>query len=553
MWNSGVPGMSVSRSPGRQSGRPQQPAPVIGRAGSRRRWDSRMVRRSAWIVTMVIAWSPSWAEPARCRAQSPAIALPSTDPPPGDQPATALPSTVSPVIERFMKKRSGQDIPPPRSLAAPIDPAVRRQASTSIPPPIVPPPAALRATPNAGRQGPAAVGVRAGQDVRGMPPGPPSRGLTTLSPDVAGPPTPRRVSPLATRVTLSPAPRGAHRRPLPDQPGHRLAALRRPAADRGRGRRPGSGWPRPTSTQARVIWIPTLNVAADYLRHDGGGPDFNKGILTAPSVNFFYGGVGLWGVISSTDAIFQPLVARQVLNSRQWDVQAAKNDAVMQTADAYFQVHQYRGTYAGTLYCVEQGHVLVEKLATLSRDLIQEFEVERARNMVADLEQQRRLVAAGVAGAECQPHPGPAARPSRPGRADGAGSPPGHPDRTRPDAGRTDADRHDQPAGDRLAAGDGPVGDGGDPTREDAAHSPQPDPRRLPEPRRHVDPGRDLRAGTQQQPGPVDGPRGRQHPAHVAARVRGAGQPGPDQASSGASSRRPRSTCCGPRTWWRRT
>jgi len=29
-----------------------------------------------------------------------------------------------------------------------------------------------------------------------------------------------------------------------------------------------------------------LNVGVDYIRHDGGGPDFNKGILTAPSVNF---------------------------------------------------------------------------------------------------------------------------------------------------------------------------------------------------------------------------------------------------------------------------
>ena len=110
--------------------------------------------------------------------------------------------------------------------------------------------------------------------------------------------------------------------------------------------------------------------------------------MTAPSVNFFYGGAGLWGFITSTDAIFQPLAARQVLNARHWDIQTAKNDALMQTADAYFRVHQYRGIYAGTLYCVERGHDLVERIATLSRDLVQGFEVERARNMVADLEQR---------------------------------------------------------------------------------------------------------------------------------------------------------------------
>ena len=116
-------------------------------------------------------------------------------------------------------------------------------------------------------------------------------------------------------------------------------------------------------TRAKVLWVPTLMTGADYIRHDGGGPDFNKGIMTAPSVNFFYGGAGLWQYVNLTDAIFQPLAARQVLNARQWDIQTAKNDALMQTADAYFRVHQYRGMYAGALYTVERGHDLVERIA----------------------------------------------------------------------------------------------------------------------------------------------------------------------------------------------
>jgi outer membrane protein TolC len=141
-------------------------------------------------------------------------------------------------------------------------------------------------------------------------------------------------------------------------------------------------------TRAKVLWIPTLNLGFDYVRHDGGGPDFNKGIMTAPSVNFFYGGAGWTGSISSTDAIFQPLAARQVLNSAHWDIQAAKNDALMQTADAYFRVHQYRGIYAGALYSVERGRELVERIANLSKEFVPSVEVDRARNMLADLEQQ---------------------------------------------------------------------------------------------------------------------------------------------------------------------
>ena len=148
-------------------------------------------------------------------------------------------------------------------------------------------------------------------------------------------------------------------------------------------------------TRAKVLWVPTLMLGADYIRHDGGGPDFNKGVLTAPSVNYFYAGgglnvsnSGLFQFVNLTDAFFEPLVAQRVLNSRQWDIQTAKNDALLLTADTYFRVHQHRGMYAGALYCVERGRNLVEQIASLSNELVSKVEVERARNLLADLEQQ---------------------------------------------------------------------------------------------------------------------------------------------------------------------
>jgi len=141
-------------------------------------------------------------------------------------------------------------------------------------------------------------------------------------------------------------------------------------------------------TRAKLLWIPTLNIGFDYIRHDGGGPDFNKGIMTAPSLNFFYAGVGAVGNIPTTDAIFQPLAMRQVLNSRQLDIQTAKNDALLLTSDAYFQVHQRRGMYAGGLYCVERGNELVARITQLSKEFVPKVEIERARNFLAELEQQ---------------------------------------------------------------------------------------------------------------------------------------------------------------------
>jgi hypothetical protein len=138
-----------------------------------------------------------------------------------------------------------------------------------------------------------------------------------------------------------------------------------------------------------------MRLGADYIRHDGGGPDFNKGVMTAPSVNFFQAGgglavsnPGLFQMLNLTDAYFEPLVARRVLNSRQWDIQTAKNDSLLMTAEAYFRVHQYRGMYAGALYAVERGHDLVDRISRLSRDLVPRVEIDRARNLVADLEQQ---------------------------------------------------------------------------------------------------------------------------------------------------------------------
>jgi outer membrane protein TolC len=148
-------------------------------------------------------------------------------------------------------------------------------------------------------------------------------------------------------------------------------------------------------TRAKVLWVPTLTLGGDYIRHDGGGPDFNKGVLTAPSVNYFYAGgglnvsnSGLFDFVNLTDVFFEPLIAQRVLNSRQWDIQTAKNDALLLTAEAYFRVHQYRGSYTGALYCVERGRDLVEQIASLSNELVSRVEVERARNMLADLEQQ---------------------------------------------------------------------------------------------------------------------------------------------------------------------
>jgi outer membrane protein TolC len=159
--------------------------------------------------------------------------------------------------------------------------------------------------------------------------------------------------------------------------------------------------------KAKVLWLPAFMMNAAYIRHDGYGPDFNTGVNVPQGVNalgqtdlgsfgkplnqnfnWFLSGVSLYQVVALTDAIFQPLASQQDLNAKRWDIQTAKNDALLETARAYFNVHKYRGQYAGAVYTVEEGRKLVAKIDSLSRDLVPAVEVDRARTMLAFLEQK---------------------------------------------------------------------------------------------------------------------------------------------------------------------
>ncbi len=300
--------------------------------------------RWSWVVSA--AGLLVWFGVPRCAGQTrpPAPLMPSA------AEINALPSTVSPTIARFLSQ-SGRDLSaaaPP--IARPVSMPTRAQVPSPAPPrPVVNP-----------RQAGAGLAERA-----------PVAGSSPLALNLRLKPAPLAPDDFRFPINLATALRLSDARPL-------MVA----AAQAGVWVAEGE------LLQAKVLWLPALNIATDYLRHDGGGPDFNKGIMTAPSTNFFYAGAGLWGFISLTDALYEPLVARRVLNSRHWDVQKAKNDALFQTAESYFAVHQSRGMYAGSLYTVERGRDLVDRVTSLSKDLVPEVEVERARNMLADLEQK---------------------------------------------------------------------------------------------------------------------------------------------------------------------
>jgi outer membrane protein TolC len=142
--------------------------------------------------------------------------------------------------------------------------------------------------------------------------------------------------------------------------------------------------------QAKVLWLPNLYVGGSWYNHDGIAQG-NSGTAFVNTRNDLMVGGGVTAVVSAADAIYAPLAARQVVRSRTIDVQAARNDALLTTAEAYFNVQQARGRLAGALDTVEKGRKLVSTIAALAKTLTATVEIERAATDLADMEQNEDI------------------------------------------------------------------------------------------------------------------------------------------------------------------
>src|SRR5262249_59389103 len=92
-------------------------------------------------------------------------------------------------------------------------------------------------------------------------------------------------------------------------------------------------------------WVSWPSVGGGYYRHDG-STEGQSGNFYINSKDQFLAGGGLTARVATTDALFAPLAARQVLRARVIDVQAARNDALLAAAEAYFNVQQARALLA---------------------------------------------------------------------------------------------------------------------------------------------------------------------------------------------------------------
>jgi outer membrane protein TolC len=137
--------------------------------------------------------------------------------------------------------------------------------------------------------------------------------------------------------------------------------------------------------RARVLWLPSFNTGVGYYRHDG-ATQGQSGNLYINTKDQFFAGAGLTARLDTADALFAPLAARQVLQARMIDVQTARNDALLATAEAYFNVQQARGILAATIDVVQKDQELGKAINVEGLAASRPTNIARARALLAEFE-----------------------------------------------------------------------------------------------------------------------------------------------------------------------
>jgi outer membrane protein TolC len=143
--------------------------------------------------------------------------------------------------------------------------------------------------------------------------------------------------------------------------------------------------------QARVLWVPSLNGGIDYFRHDGVQQNLFTGANFALGRQTFFVGGGPTLSVSIADAVFAPLAARRVVDSRRADLQASRNDALYTVAQAFFELQSARGRLLGVDATIVRSQLLVNFTTALAPSLIAPLEINRARAELQSLRQTQQI------------------------------------------------------------------------------------------------------------------------------------------------------------------
>jgi outer membrane protein TolC len=166
--------------------------------------------------------------------------------------------------------------------------------------------------------------------------------------------------------------------------------------------------------QARVMWLPSVYIGPNWIRHDGQAQVVEGQVRTISKSSLFLGGTaaggsgvsgpvpaggpaqvsGLTSILRFSDALFEPLAARQVVNARRAGIQAATNDALLGVAEAYMDLQRA----AGALAIAREAAKNADALATLTESYARTGAGLDAdyRRAITERERQRKNVELAV-------------------------------------------------------------------------------------------------------------------------------------------------------------
>ena len=139
--------------------------------------------------------------------------------------------------------------------------------------------------------------------------------------------------------------------------------------------------------QAQVLWLPSLFIGPNWIRHDGQAQIVQGRVQTISKSSLFLGATaaggssvsgpvpaggpaqvsGLTSVLRVSDAIFEPLAARRVVDARRAGIQVATNDALLGVAEAYFDLQREAGRIAIAREAASNADDLVDLTASFAR------------------------------------------------------------------------------------------------------------------------------------------------------------------------------------------
>lgn len=139
--------------------------------------------------------------------------------------------------------------------------------------------------------------------------------------------------------------------------------------------------------QARALWLPSIFIGPNWIRHDGQVQQVDGRIISTSKSSLFLGATAAGGgsvsgpipaggpapvsafstIFRISDAIFQPLAAQRVVAARGAGLQAATNDAILQAAEAFLDLQLAAGRLAAAREGAENAGVLAQLTGSYAR------------------------------------------------------------------------------------------------------------------------------------------------------------------------------------------